>query len=99
MVDFKTVQIMYRVKHQLLPNNIQKLFQMRESQHDLKVICMFKHPVRTNAKHYITVKRVNLWNNVGEEMKTCRTLSKFKQIFKNNILNGYGMNDQREVLE
>ena len=42
-----------------------------------------------------TSKGVNLWNNCSEEMKTCRTLSKFKQIFKNNILNRYRMDEQR----
>ena len=46
---------------------------------------------------FITIKGVNLWNN--QEMKTYRTLSKFKQIFKNNILNRYRMDEQRGGLE
>ena len=46
---------------------------------------------------FITINGVNLWNN--QEMKTCRTLSKFKQIFKNNILNRYRMDEQRGGLE
>ena len=41
--------------------------------------------MRTNAKYdCITAKGVNLWNNCTEEMKTCRTLHKFKQIFDEN---------------
>ena len=69
---------MYRVKNQQLPNSIQGLFQMRESKHDLRGTC-------------VTIKGVNVWNNCSEEMKTCGTPIKFKSLFKNNILNGYGM--------
>ena len=46
--------------------------------------------MRTNAKYdCITAKGVNLWNNCTEEMKTCRTLHKFKQIFKNTTFDQY----------
>ena len=42
LVDFKTIQIMYRVKNQYLPNSIQRLFQMRESKYDFRGTCMFE---------------------------------------------------------
>lgn len=69
---------------------------MRECQHDLRGISMFKKQlVRTNVKyHCITVKGVNLWNNCSEELKTCKTLRKFKQAFKMSILN---MNDEQDT--
>lgn len=83
---------MYKVKNQLLPESIQKLFTKRKCQHDLRGIYMFrKQLVRTNAKyHCISVKGVQLWNSCNEELKTCRTLIKVKKkIFKNNVLNKY----------
>ena len=84
---------MYKAKHHQLPQAIQKLFQIRENKHNLRGICMFKKQhVRTNTKtHCISVKGVNLWNSCGEDLKTCKTLSKLKQIFTNNIRNGYKM--------
>ncbi len=88
---------MCKAKNQLLPYSIKKLFQIRESQHDLRGICAFKKQlVRTNAKYdCITVKGVTLWNNCNEELKPCITINKFKRVFKYNILNGYGMGDWR----
>ena len=70
---------------------------MRESKYDFRGICVFKTQlVRTNAKlHCITTKGIYLWNNCCEEMKTCTTLSTFKQIFIKNILNRYRMNERR----
>ncbi len=51
--------------------------------------------VGTNAKpHCISVKGVNLWNSCRERIQTCRTLSELKQIFENNILNRYRMDEQ-----
>ena len=51
---------MYRVKKQLLPESIQKLFTKRECQYNLRRIAMFKKQlVRINAKyHCISVKEV-----------------------------------------
>lgn len=55
---------------------------MRECQHDLRGISMFKKQlVRTNVKyHCITVKGVNLWNNCSEELKTYKTVSLNKRL-------------------
>lgn len=35
------------------------------------------------------MKGVNLWNNLEIEMKICNTLNRFKNAFKNNIINKY----------
>lgn len=40
--DFRTIQIVHRLKSQHLPNGIQGLFQMRENKHVLRGICMIK---------------------------------------------------------
>uniref|UniRef100_A0A671WXI2 Reverse transcriptase domain-containing protein n=1 Tax=Sparus aurata TaxID=8175 RepID=A0A671WXI2_SPAAU len=93
LVDFKTVQIMYKAKNKLLPSTIQELFQFKENHYSLRGNDIFKKQlVRTNTKyHCITVKGVTLWNNCNKELKTCTSLNKFKRMFKDNILNGYRM--------
>ncbi len=53
--------------------------------------------VRINAKlHCMSIKGVNLWNNCSERMKTRKTLSEFKHIFKNNVMNRYRMDERRD---
>ena len=91
LVDFKTIQLMYKIKNGQLPNSIQRLFEWRECIYYLRGIFMFKrHFVRTKSKfHCITVKGVELWNASSEELKNCSTLIKFKKIYKDNILKGY----------
>lgn len=91
MVEFKTAQIMYKVKNHQLSNSIQGLFQMRDSKHNLRGESVFqKKHIRTNAKyHCVTTKGVNVWNSCSDKMKSCTTISKFKRLFKNHVLNGY----------
>lgn len=45
--------------------------------------------VPTQKHTLYTVKGVQLWNNCNVEMKTCRSLSQFKQMNINLILSGY----------
>ena len=91
LVDLKTVQIMHKAENKLLPNNIQNLFQERESQYNLRGVCKFTQPlVRTNAKHHcISVKGVTLWNKCSDDMKQIKIWNKFKLRFKMDILNKY----------
>ena len=91
LVDFKTVQIMYKAENKLLPNNIQKLFQKRENEHSLRGLSVFKQPlVRTNAKyHCVSVKGVTLWNKSRDELKKSQTWKRFKNMFKRDRLSSY----------
>ena len=95
LVDLKTAQLMYRANNNLLPENIQKIFQKRESQYDLRGIYIFDQPiVRTNAKyHCISVKGVTLWNKCKDELKQSRTWNGFKRMFKNDTINRYILED------
>ncbi len=72
---------MYRVENQLLPNNIQKLYVQQTGQ-------MLNVTVVQYRESAYGISEV-------EGLKTCRTLSEFKQIFKNNVLNRYRMDEQR----
>ena len=91
LVDFKTIQLMYKVKNSQMPNSIQGLFDWRDSKYDPRGTFMFeREKLRTNSKlHCITVKGVELWNTTSEELKNCSTLPKFKKMYKMNTLKGY----------
>ena len=68
-------------EHIITKHNIQTFFQMRESEHNLRGICMFKQQLvrRTNAKyHCISVKGVNV--KYEEELKQSMTWNEFKQV-------------------
>ena len=91
LVEFKTMQIMYKVKNRIVPDCIQKLFQIRQSKYELRGMCMFnKINIRTNVKQRcMSVQGVNMWNVLDEEIKTCDTVQRFKKILKNKMLNKY----------
>ena len=63
---------------------------LKVANQQLRGNCIFKKtPIQTNSKlHCITTKGVNRWNNCNNELKYCATLSKLKQLFRNQILNG-----------
>ncbi len=91
LVDLYTLQLMYKVYNNLLPNCIQRLFKIRESQYNLRGLYMFKKVrARTNAKsRCLSVKGVNLWNKCDKELKVCNSLCQFKKMYKNKVINNY----------
>ena len=91
LVDLKTAHIMFKAGKKILPHNIQKLFQARESHYNLRGVCMFEQPlVRINAKyHCISVKGVLLWNKCREELKLSVTWNKFKKMYTIDVLKSY----------
>lgn len=63
---------MYKIlkkNNQLVPESIQTLFQMRESQHDFRGICMFKKPT----------------NQTNKRKKNKQTQKKKKQLVRTNV--------------
>ncbi len=66
-----SLQLMYKMYNNLLPNCIQRLFKIRESQYNLRGLYMFKKVrARTNAKsRCLSVKGVDLWNKGDKELK------------------------------
>ena len=91
LIDYKTIQIMFKANNHQLPHGIQELFQLRESKYNLRGTCIFNKPsIRTNTKlHCITTKAVSLWNNCNDELKKCTTISKFQKLFRRKTLNCY----------
>ncbi len=81
---------MYKVKNEILPPSIQKLFKTRDSQCNLRRMLLFEKPkIRTN--HCVSVRGVNVWNSCPENVKLRSTLVGFKKLYKNNVISRYSM--------
>ena len=93
LVDYITIQTMYKAKNKLLPQEIQNLFKMKDSSYNLRRPLLFEKPkTRTTVKnHCLSVRGVNIWNNCPENIKLCCTLVSFKKLYKNNIISRYSM--------
>ena len=78
LVNLKTAQIIYKEQNSLLPNCIQRLFEIIESQYELSGIGMSKKTrVMTNIKNRcISVKGVNFLNSCDKELKMYSSLQK-----------------------
>ena len=90
-VDLNTAVFMFKVHKHVLPPCMQDLFEERESPYPLRGTCIFnKGSAKTNIKgRCISVKGVNLWNKLDDELKMCTTITKFKSSFKCKALNKY----------
>ncbi len=91
VVDFKTAQLMFKINNNLLLDCIQKMFNLRQSHYNLRGMCIYsKSKIRTNIKlRCTTVTAVNLWNTLENNLKTCSTITSFKTILKNKMINSY----------
>ncbi len=91
IVDFKTTQIIYKAKKNLLPNNIQKWFKERESGYNLRRRGnLLQSKVRTTLKSMcISVNGVRLWNNLPVTIKESKHIAQFKRQFKILTLENY----------
>lgn len=71
LVDYKNIPIIYQVHKNQLPDCIQRLFDTKESQYELRGLGRFEKPrAWTNIKsRCMSVKEANLWNGCDEEVK------------------------------
>ena len=91
LVNLNTALIMYKVYHKQLPHCILELFTERESQYQLRGTAFFsRSKVRTDIKaRCLSIRGVCLWNSLEDELKMCPTVSKFKIMFKNQVIDKY----------
>lgn len=82
LVEFKIVKIMFKIINNKLPDCVQNLFQMKSISYDLRGTLMLTKPqIRTNVKQSsLSVQRVKLWNSLDDEMKICKSISRFKKL-------------------
>ena len=82
---------MYKVNNSLLPCTIQKYFNFLKSVHSYNTRASSKtnlycQTVKTKLKSFcISVKCVNLWNDLHENIKKSKTLISFKKELKKNL--------------
>lgn len=93
LINYHTVQMMYKAANKSLPLNLQKLFLDREKGHTLRGNMIFRQrKVRTTLKSFsLTVTGVRQWNALNEEAKNAPKLSVFKEIYVNMIIDQYKM--------
>ena len=84
---------MFKVHNKILPTCMQELFKKRESQYALRGTFIYeKGSANSNIKgRCLSVRGVNLWNGLENDLKTSKTINSFKRIFKNKVLNKYNI--------
>ena len=90
LVNLNTAVFMYKVNKEMLPPCIQELFKVRETQYNLRGTCVLERKgARTNMQsRCISVKGVDLWNSLDNELKLCTSIKKIK-MFKTKVFNRY----------
>ena len=91
LVDYNTAIIALKAKKNLLPPCLQKFFVVRETKYNLRGTNKFNKPfARINDKAFcVSVKGINLWNDLENELKTSTSLRIFKKLYKIKIINKY----------
>ena len=91
LIELRTVQLMYKARNRLLPEQLQKRFQNRDGGYHLREPLNFKlGNCRTTTKqHCMTYYGVRLWNNLSMEMKQCPTIKQLSNKYKLVIWSRY----------
>ena len=91
IIKFKTAQVVFKARRNLLPGNIQKMFLEREGGYNLRRELNLKQIIihTTTKSHCITVCGVNLWNTLDLELQKSMNITQFKRMYKNQIIKGY----------
>ena len=88
-MDFNIIVVMFKAKHNLLPKNIQDLFQINENCYCTRQYGKFNCKyVRTSLKYKcVSVYGVKLWNELSGELSSISSKCKFKVMLKTMLLN------------
>ena len=91
VVNYHTVQIIYKASKKSLPNSLQVMFEDREVLHDLRRKDKFTEKnIRTTLKSFsISVKGIKLWNGLDEVVTGSCSLRNFKANYVSKIIENY----------
>ena len=97
IIDLKVAMIMYKARNGCLPTNVQKYFTITDSQYNMRQKGNFqKCHIRTTKKsHCISVYGVNLYNNLGVEMKCAKSIYRFKAQYKKKVFKVYSSQNKK----
>ena len=82
LVYYKTMQIMYKAKSNLLPVSIQRFFSTQETKYNLRDVCKFIVPraKKEVKRRCISVVGVSFWNDANINLRMCSTFMVFKKM-------------------
>ena len=95
IVKLKTLLIMYKAKKNVLPPNLQTLFQETSAVHNHCTrssgngnfdISYCRTKLRSMT---ISIVGVKLWNSINVNFRNTNTISSFKRSYKNQIISQY----------
>ena len=88
-MDFNILVLMFKAKRNLVPKNIQDLFQINENCYCTRQYEKFNYKyVRTSLKYKcVSVYGVKLWNGLNDELSSISSICKFKVMLKTILLN------------
>ena len=91
LVKFKTSIIMFKAYHNVLPDSLHKMFNLRVQIYDTRQKCTFSvHRAHTNVKSMcISIYGVKLWNSLHTDLTNCRSVQVFKKMYKMHIISLY----------
>ena len=91
VVNYHTVQIIYKASKKSLPNSLQAMFEDREVSHDLRRKGKFTEKnIRTTLKSFsISVNGIKLWNGLDEVVTGSCSLRNFKANYVKKIIENY----------
>ena len=91
LVKFKTSIIMFKAYHNVLPDSLQKMFNLRVQIYDTRQKCTFTvHRAHTNVTSMcISIYGVKLWNSLHTDLTNSRSLQVFKNMYKLHIISLY----------
>ena len=91
LVKYKTSIIMFKAYHNILPDSLQKMFNLRVQIYDTRQKCTFTvHRAHTNVKSMcISIYGVKLWNLLHTDLTNSRSLQVFKNMYKLHIISLY----------
>ena len=91
IIEFHTVQFLYKARNNILPNHLQELFKDRDGGYSLREHFNFKvQKSRTTTKSFcIKINGVRLWNRLSLELKQCPNITHFKKEYRKIIFNKY----------
>ena len=91
IIDSKMIEIVYKARHQILPDRLKALFTDRGGRYNLRGTDKFKQRLVSTrlVQSSVSVRGVNLWNELDSEVKKQGSLRKFKQKLRGEMIRKY----------
>ncbi len=100
LCNLNTGAFMYNYCHNSLPSTFNNMFKTNANNHNYNTrnASDFKYPkIRTElGRKSISYQGVNIWNDIPNQIKTCKNMKSFKHSYKEDLISKYKV-DQKNV--